>query len=98
ILAPETPGEAVELLGLQLGAGHVLRLRIEDSAVLVDQVARPGLEKRFAASFHVLPLLWLLHEIDPRPLDPRLRIGKFRSIAKTLQIVQKSRQCTACGG
>src|SRR5262245_53321657 len=53
ILAPEAPRETVDLLRLQLGARHVLRLRIEDTAVLVDKVIRPGLEDRFAVSFHV---------------------------------------------
>ena len=55
VLAPEAPGEALERLRLPLGAGHVLRLRIADPAVLVDQVGRHGRKRDWPTGpVHVL--------------------------------------------
>src|SRR3954453_21912139 len=48
VLAPQAPREGQERLGLPLGAGHVLRLRIADPAVLVDEVGRQGRETGLA--------------------------------------------------
>src|SRR5215208_3071593 len=55
VLAQQTPGEAGECLRLPLRARHVLRLRIADPAVLVDQVGRHGRETGLAhGAIHVL--------------------------------------------
>src|SRR6185503_1538777 len=48
VLTPQAPREAVQCGRSPLGAGHVLRLRVADAAVLVDQVGRQGGETRLS--------------------------------------------------
>src|SRR5919109_5256344 len=85
VLAPQAPGEALERLRPPLRPGHVLRLRITDPSVLVDQVGRHRRQAGLAdGSVHVFTPLGSRQLIrpgrtsSPRPMVPDQRGTAYR--------------------